>query len=221
MKKGVKALSFALVGMLMLSGCGSKETSSNSEKGGTNKEYKVGISQFAPHPSLDAATQGFKQALKDKGLKVKFDEQNAQADINNTQSIAKNFVGEKEDLIFANATPSATAALNATKEIPIIFTSVTDPVGSGLVKSFDKPGGNITGTTDNHPDATKKTISFITDEVKAKKIGVIYNSGEENSRVQVKAVKKITDEKGAKLIEVSVSNTSEVKQAAETTKVGS
>lgn len=199
----------------MLSGCGSKETSSNSEKGGTNKEYKVGISQFAPHPSLDAATQGFKQALKDKGLKVKFDEQNAQADINNTQSIAKNFVGEKEDLIFANATPSATAALNATKEIPIIFTSVTDPVGSGLVKSFDKPGGNITGTTDNHPDATKKTISFITDEVKAKKIGVIYNSGEENSRVQVKAVKKITDEKGAKLIEVSVSNTSEVKQAAE------
>lgn len=215
MKKGVKALSFALVGMLMLSGCGSKETSSNSEKGGTNKEYKVGISQFAPHPSLDAATQGFKQALKDKGLKVKFDEQNAQADINNTQSIAKNFVGEKEDLIFANATPSATAALNATKEIPIIFTSVTDPVGSGLVKSFDKPGGNITGTTDNHPDATKKTISFITDEVKAKKIGVIYNSGEENSRVQVKAVKKITDEKGAKLIEVSVSNTSEVKQAAE------
>src|SRR5579875_326399 len=215
MKKGVKALSFALVGMLMLAGCGSKETSSNSEKGGTNKEYKVGISQFAPHPSLDAATQGFKQALKDKGLKVKFDEQNAQADINNTQSIAKNFVGEKEDLIFANATPSATAALNATKEIPIIFTSVTDPVGSGLVKSFDKPGGNITGTTDNHPDATKKTISFITDEVKAKKIGVIYNSGEENSRVQVKAVKKITDEKGAKLIEVSVSNTSEVKQAAE------
>jgi putative ABC transport system substrate-binding protein len=215
MKKGVKALSFALAGMLLLAGCGSKETSGSSQKGGADKEYTVGISQFAPHPSLDAATQGFKQALKDKGLKVKFDEQNAQADTNNTQTISKNFVGDKVDLIFANATPSATAALNATKEIPIVFTSVTDPVGAGLVKSFEHPGKNITGTTDNHPDATKKTISFITDEVKAKKIGVIYNSGEQNSVVQVKAVKKITEEKGASLVEVSVANTSEVKQAAE------
>jgi putative ABC transport system substrate-binding protein len=215
MKKGVKALTFALAGMLLLAGCGIKETSGSSQKGGADKEYTVGISQFAPHPSLDAATQGFKQALKDKGLKVKFDEQNAQADTNNTQTISKNFVGDKVDLIFANATPSATAALNATKEIPIVFTSVTDPVGAGLVKSFEHPGKNITGTTDNHPDATKKTISFITDEVKAKKIGVIYNSGEQNSVVQVKAVKKITEEKGASLVEVSVANTSEVKQAAE------
>ena len=69
MKKGVKALSFALAGMLLLAGCGSKETSGSSQKGGADKEYTVGISQFAPHPSLDAATQGFKQALKDKGLK--------------------------------------------------------------------------------------------------------------------------------------------------------
>ncbi|WP_413309577.1 ABC transporter substrate-binding protein [Bacillus sp. 1P10SD] len=215
MKKKVRAFSFALAGMLMLAGCGSKESSGEAGKGGAEKEFKIGITQFAPHPSLDAATEGFKKALKDKGIKAKFDEQNAQADMNNTQTIANNFVGDKVDLIFANATPSATAALNATKEIPIIFTSVTDPVGAGLVEAFDKPGKNITGTTDNHPDATKKTINFITEEVKAKKVGVIYNSGEQNSVVQVKEVKKLAEAKGAKLVEVSVSTTAEVKQAAE------
>lgn len=215
MKKKVRALSVALAGMLLLAGCGSKETAGDTEKGGKDKEFKVGISQFAPHPSLDAATEGFKKALKDKGIKVTFDEQNAQADMNNVQTIAKNFVGDKVDLIFANATPSATSALNATKEIPIIFTSVTDPVGAELVEAFDKPGKNITGTTDNHPEATKKTISFITDEVKAKNIGVIFNSGEQNSVVQVDEVKKIAGEKGAKLVEVSVATTAEVKQAAE------
>jgi len=215
MKRKVKAVSIALAGMLLLAGCGSKESSGSSEKTGSGKEFNVGITQFAPHPSLDAATEGFKKALKDKGLKVKFDEQNAQADMNNTQTIANNFVGDKVDLIFANATPSATAALNATKDIPIVFTSVTDPVGAGFVKSFDQPGKNITGTTDNHPDATKKTINFITEEVKAKNVGVIFNSGEQNSEVQVKEVKKLVEEKGAKLVEASVSNTSEVKQAAE------
>ncbi|MCM3767838.1 ABC transporter substrate-binding protein [Neobacillus niacini] len=215
MRRKLKGVSIALAGMLLLAGCGSKESSGGTENGGADKKFTVGISQFAPHPSLDAATEGFKKALEDKGLEVKFDEQNAQADMNNTQTIAKNFVGDKVDLIFANATPSATAALNATKDIPIIFTSVTDPVGAGLVEAFDKPGKNITGTTDNHPDATKKTINFITEEVKAKNIGVIYNSGEQNSEVQVKEVEKLAEGKGAKLVKVSVANTSEVKQAAE------
>ncbi|WP_026563727.1 ABC transporter substrate-binding protein [Bacillus sp. UNC41MFS5] len=215
MKKKGKVFSIALAGMMLLAGCGSKESAGGTEKGGEDKEFKVGITQFAPHPSLDAATEGFKKALKDKGIKVSYDEQNAQADMNNTQTIANNFVGDKVDLIFANATPSATAALNATKDIPIIFTSVTDPVGAGLVEAFDKPGKNITGTTDNHPEATKKTISFITDEVKAKNVGVIYNSGEQNSVVQVEEVEKIVKEKGAKLVKVSVSTTAEVKQASE------
>lgn len=215
MKKFAKMGSIMLAGALLLAGCGSKDTAGTSQKSGDAKQYQIGITQFAVHPSLDAATKGFKQALKDKGINAKFDEQNAQADMNNTQTIAKNFVGNKVDLIFANATPSAVAALNATKDIPIVFTSVTDPVGAELVKSFDKPGKNITGTTDNHPDATGKTIGFITNEVKAKNIGVIYNSGEQNSVVQVKQVKKLAEEKGAKLVEVSVSTSAEVKQAAE------
>jgi putative tryptophan/tyrosine transport system substrate-binding protein len=215
MKKNVRALSFALAGMLMLVGCGSKETTGGSEKEDGEKVFKIGITQFAEHPSLDAATEGFKQALKDKGIKAEYDEQNAQTDMNNNQTIADNFVGDKVDLIFANATPSAVSALNATKEIPIVFTSVTDPVGAELVEAFDKPGKNITGTTDNHPEGTAKTINFITEEVGAKEIGVIYNSGEQNSVVQVEEVKKLAEDKGAKLVEVSVSTSAEVKQAAE------
>jgi putative ABC transport system substrate-binding protein len=214
MKKFGWFLSLLLIGVLLLAGCSSKETAGKKEESG-KKEFKIGITQFAVHPSLDAATKGFKQALKDKGINATYDDQNAEADMNNTQTIANNFVGNKVDLIFANATPSAVSALNATKNIPIVFTSVTDPVGAGLVKSFDQPGNNITGTTDNHPDATGKTIGFITDEVKAKKIGVIYNSGEQNSVVQVKQVKDLVEKKGAKLVEVSISTSAEVKQAAE------
>ena len=75
MKKSVKSLSFVLAGMLLLAGCGSKETASSTKKDGAEKEFKVGITQFAVHPSLDAATEGFKKALQDKGIKVKYDEQ--------------------------------------------------------------------------------------------------------------------------------------------------
>lgn len=213
MKKYVRALSLALV--VMLVGCGSNEKTGGSEEKSGDKVFKVGITQFVTHDSLDNATKGFKQALKDEGIKVEYDEQNAQGDMPNTQTIATNFVGDKVDLIFANATPSAVSALNATKDIPIIFTSVTDPIGAELVEAFDKPGENITGTTDNHPEGTAKTINFITDEVGAKEIGVIYNSGEQNSIVQVEEVKKLAENKGAKLVEVSVSTSAEVKQAAE------
>ncbi|MCQ6280594.1 ABC transporter substrate-binding protein [Bacillus sp. EB600] len=215
MKKFSRIFAVAAASALLLAGCGSKDNAGTTKKSEGEKQYKIGITQFAVHPSLDAATKGFKQALKDKGINAKYDEQNAEADMNNTQTIAKNFVGNKVDLIFANATPSAVSALNATKEIPIVFTSVTDPIGAGLVKAFDKPGNNITGTTDNHPDATGKTINFITDQVKAKQVGIIYNSGEQNSVVQAKQVKQLLEKKNAKLIEVSVSTSAEVKQAAE------
>ncbi|MGM0852254.1 MAG: ABC transporter substrate-binding protein [Bacillota bacterium] len=205
-----------MLGMLVLAGCGS-DTSSGGEDG--EKQYVIGVTQIVEHPSLDAAFEGFKKALAENGLEegknVKFDVQIAQGDPTNSQTIAKNFVGDGVDLIFANSTPSAQHALNATKEIPIVFTSVTDPVGAELVKSFEEPGENITGTTDTHPEAISKTLSFITDEMKAKNIGVIYNSGEQNSVVQAEEVKKLAEEKGAKVVEASVSTSADVKQAAE------
>ncbi|MEH7223514.1 ABC transporter substrate-binding protein [Bacillus sp. JJ1566] len=220
MKGSSKIVGVVLAGFLALAGCGTSDnTSGDAGKSSEKEQVVVGITQYAPHTSLDAATEGFKKALEDQGFKegenLKIFLENAQGEQSNTATIAQKLVGDKVDLIFANATPSAMAALNATSEIPIIFTSVTDPVGAKLVEAFDKPGANITGTTDNHPDATKTTINFITQEMGAKKIGVIYNSGEQNSVVQVEQVKEFAEQDGAELVEVSVSTTAEVKQAAE------
>ncbi|AIE59277.1 ABC transporter substrate-binding protein [Bacillus methanolicus] len=218
MKRGLKAIAAAgLISTLILSACGKSESANGDgkDKGKNDKTFKVGVTQIVEHPSLDAAYQGFKKALKDKGLKVEYDVQIAQGDQNNNQTIANNFVSDGVDLIFANSTPSAQGALNATKEIPIVFTSVTDPVGAGLVKSMDKPGGNITGTTDTHPDAIPNTVKFITENFKGKNIGVIYNAGEQNSVSQIKIVKNALKKTNVKLVEATVSTSSEVKQAAE------
>lgn len=209
-----------LSGALLLSGCGSsEETNSSADNSGkdekTEKTYKIGLTQYAEHPSLDAATKGFKQALDDAGLKVEYDEQNAQADMNNANTIASNFVSAGVDLIFANATPNAQAALNATKDIPIIFTSVTDAVTAGLVEANDKPGDNITGTLDNHPDAIPNTIKFIDQYFDGKKVGTIYNAGEQNSVKQIELIKEAMEGTDLELVEATVSQTSEVKQSAE------
>lgn len=201
---------------MLLAGCGSNSTSTGDKE---EKQVVIGVTQIVEHPSLDAAFAGFKRALEENGYKegenVKFDVQIAQGEMSNSQTIAQNFVADEVDLIFANSTPSAQSALQATKDIPIVFTSVTDPVGAELVASFDKPGDNITGTSDTHPDALSSTVDFMTGEIGAKSIGVLYNAGEQNSVVQVEALKELVEAKGAKLVEASVSNSAEVKQAAE------
>ncbi|MGP1907020.1 ABC transporter substrate-binding protein [Metabacillus sp. JX24] len=204
-------MGIALSSMMIAAGCGSKETAGNSGE----KTYQVGVTQIVEHPSLDAALKGFQKALKDEGLKVDYDVQIAGGDQNNNQTIASNFVGDGVDLIFANSTPSALSALNATKDIPIVFTSVTDPIGAGLVESFEKPGANITGTTDTHPDAIPNTVKFIDENVDGNKIGMIYNSGEQNSAAQIDLVKKAAKGTDLEIVEASVSTSAEVKQAAE------
>lgn len=204
-----------LIGGLLLTGCSSKETDNAGDDKDSKKTYKVGVTQIVEHPSLDAAYDGFKKALEDAGLDVDFDVQIAQGDKNNNQSIANNFVGDDVDLIFANSTDSALGALNATRDIPIIFTSVTDPIGAGLVKSMDEPGANITGTTDTHPDAIPNTVKFMDEQFEGKNVGVIYNAGEQNSVAQIDLVKEAMKGTDLKLVEATVSTSAEVKQAAE------
>lgn len=223
MKKGWKiGAGLMLASFLALSGCGGSEGTSESSSGDSGsdagsgeKTYTIGVNQIVEHPSLDAALEGFKAALKEKGLEVEYDVQIAQGDQNNSQTIANNFVGDGVDLIFANSTPSAQSALNATTDIPIIFTSVTDPVGGGLVKSFEEPGANITGTTDTHPDAIPNTVKFIDENIDGTKVGMIYNSGEQNSVAQIDLVKKAMEGTDLEVVEASVSTSAEVKQAAE------
>ncbi|KMY54546.1 ABC transporter substrate-binding protein [Bacillus sp. FJAT-27231] len=218
MKKWIKGMAAAgIASAVLLAGCGGETEEKGQESSGGNKEktYKVGVTQIVEHPSLDNAYKGFQKALEDAGIKADYDVQIAQGDQNNNQTIANNFAGDKVDLIFANSTPSATGALNATKDIPIVFTSVTDPKAAGLVKDPQKPGGNITGTTDLHPEAIPKTIEFMAKEFDGKNVGVIYNAGEQNSVAQVEEVKKVMEKNGLKMVPVTVSTSSEVKQAAE------
>ncbi|WP_339170948.1 ABC transporter substrate-binding protein [Anoxybacillus sp. FSL W8-1294] len=212
--KWLKTCGALLLAGSVLAGC-SEEKTTKETSGEKEKTYKVGVTQIVEHPSLDAAFNGFKKALEDKGLKVEYDVQIAQGDMNNNQTIANNFVADGVDLIFANSTPSALGALNATKDIPIVFTSVTDPVGAKLVQSMEKPGGNVTGTTDTHPDAIPKTVQFIDQFVDGNRVGMIYNSGEQNSVAQVDAVKKAMEGTDLTIVPVSVSTSAEVKQAAE------
>lgn len=189
-----------------------------SQTASSNKVIKIGISQLVEHPALDSAREGFIEALKEAGYEdgknIKIDFQNAQNDITNAQTIARKFVDEKVDMILAIATPAAQAAANVTKDIPILITAVTDPVSAGLAESLEKPGGNVTGTTDMNPVAEQ--IKLIKDLVpNAKKVGILYNAGEINSKVQVDIAKQAAAEYGLTIVEATVSNSNEVSQATQ------
>lgn len=204
-----------LITAVTLVACGDSEEEVEADnEQGTEQTYTIGASQFVEHPSLDAAFEGFKQALADQGLEVEYDFQSAQADQTNALTIAQSFSSDQVDLIFANATPSALTALQATKDIPIVFTSVTDAVSAGLVTAMDSPGDNITGVVDMHPDAVKNTVQFIDQYFEGATVGMIYNTGEQNSVVQIESVKQAAEGTSLSVVERTVSTSAEVQQAA-------
>ncbi|MBP1930489.1 ABC transporter substrate-binding protein [Ammoniphilus resinae] len=182
------------------------------------KTITLGITQIVEHPALDSVRKGIVDALADKGFKdgenLNVDLQNAQGDMNNAISIAQKFTADQKDMIVAIATPTAQAAAKATKDIPIVFATVTDPVAAGLVEALDKPGDNITGTSDQLPmamqvDLIKKFIPGV------KKIGVIYSSSEVNSEVQVKDIEASAKERNIGVEKVGITKASEVQSGAE------
>lgn len=184
----------------------------------TEKVTRIGISQLVEHPALDSACEGFIEALKEAGYEdgknIRIDVQNAQGDVVNAQTIARKFADEKVDLILAIATPAAQAAANVTKDIPILITAVTDPVSAGLAQSLEKPGGNVTGTTDMNPVAEQ--LELVRDLVPgAKTVGILYNTGEINSKIQVDIAKEAAVELDLTIIEATVTNSSEVSQATQ------
>ncbi|GEN31582.1 putative ABC transport system substrate-binding protein [Cerasibacillus quisquiliarum] len=220
MRKRIIILCMLLMSLIMLGACGnSEDKAGGSSNGGSSKKgktFKIGATQIVEHPSLDQAYKGFQEALKDAGLDVEFDLQSAQGEQNNVKTIADNFVADNVDLIFANSTPSALGALQATDQIPIVFTSVSDPVGAGIVEAMDQPGDNITGVVDLHPEAIKETVQFIDKYFNGANVGLIYNAGEQNSVSQIDAVKEAAEGTSLTLTERTVANTAEVQQAAMT-----
>ena len=163
------------------------KTSDKKEDG--DKVYHIGIIQLVEHQALDAATEGFQKALKEKlGDKVEFDVQNAQGEETNCATIATKFVNSNVDLIMANATQAVISSATATSDIPIVGTSVTDYVTTGTVKSNDAPGGNVTGTSDLAPiDQQVELLQKLLPD--AKNVGILYCSAEANSQYQVDTVK--------------------------------
>lgn len=217
MKRGLQVLVIGIIILVVLAACGSSSNGDSSDGDG-GKTYKIGASQIVEHPSLDKAFEGFKAALEEAGLDVEYDYQSAQGDQNNLKPISDGFVADNVDLIFANSTPAALSALEATKDatdIPVLFTSVTDAVESGIVEAMDKPGENITGVVDLHPDAIQETVKFIDTYFPDASVGLIYNAGESNSVTQIEAVKAAGEGTSLTFEERTVGNSSEVQQAAQ------
>lgn len=216
MKKVLFSLGLVLMFALVLAGCGSGGT--GNSQGGTDEAIKLGIIQITEHPALDAARQGFLDVLAENGYKdgenLVVDYQNAQGDQSNLKTIARKFVNDKVDLVLAIATPSAIAMASETTEIPILITAVTDPVAAKLVESNEKPGTNVTGTTDMTPVREQlELLKKLYPEVK--KVGVIYNSSEINSEVQVDIAKEAAKDLGLEIVEATVTGSAEVQQIAQ------
>ena len=216
MKKKLLAsvLTFTLVAS-MLAGCGSKETASSDTE---SEVFKIGVNQLVTHAALDASYQGFVDALKEAGyedgVNIKIDYQNANGDQSTANTIATKLVNDNNDLILSIATPSAQACANATKDIPILVTAVTDPAGSGLVASNEAPGGNVSGTSDLNP--VEEQISLLTKLVPtAKNIAILYCSSESNSKIQVDLATAAAKAAGLTVQEASVSNSNEIQQVVQ------
>ena len=185
--KKVIAIVLAVMMLCAVTACGGESA---------DDTYTVGICQLVQHPALDAATQGFKDALTEAlGDKVKFEEGNASNDSANCATIVNGFVSGGVDLILANATPALQAAASATDSIPVLGTAVTE---YGVALSIDNfngtVGNNISGTSDLAPlDQQADMITELFPD--AKNVGILYCSGEPNSKYQAKVVKDCLEKK--------------------------
>lgn len=207
--------SFLALATMSVASASALASCSASDSSGDSSSYSIGITQIVTHTSLDAAREGFKAALEAAGLSVTYDEQNAQGDQATATSIASKFAAADLDLVLAIATPAAQAVAQAVTTIPVLFTAVTDPEAAELVATAEIPGANITGTTDMNPVAEQ--IGLIKKfSPEATSVGIIYSSGEVNSEVQVELAKTAAAAEGLTVKEATITNSSEVQQAAAT-----
>ncbi|WP_247934987.1 ABC transporter substrate-binding protein [Streptococcus mitis] len=181
--------------------------------------FRIGISQFITHQSLDATREGFVDELVKQGYvegeNIEIDLQNAQGEQRNLKTISQQ-LAESSDVVLAIATPSAQSLANTTQTTPVIFSAVTDPVSAKLVESREHPGGNVTGTSDQSSDAISTQINLIKKVLpKAKTIGILYTQSEPNSVVQKDEAKRLLEEKGFTVVEKTILDSNNVKAAAE------
>ena len=201
--KKIIAILLAVMMLCAVTACGGE--------GSEAETYTVGICQLVQHPALDAATQGFKDALTEAfGDKVTFEEGNAANDIPSCATICNGFVMSEVDLILANATPALQAAASATDSIPVLGTAVTE---YGVALSIDNFNGtvgtNISGTSDLAPlDQQADMVSELFPD--AKNVGILYCSGEPNSKYQAKVVRECLEKKGLTVKEYTFADSNDV-----------
>jgi putative ABC transport system substrate-binding protein len=203
----VFALLLAVALIFALAGCS-----------GSKSVKTIGIIQYVEHDALDAAREGFIQALADNGFvdgeNIDIDLQNAQADQSNLKTISQRFVNNKCDLILAIATPAAQAIASETTEIPILGTAITDYVSANLVDSNEAPGGNISGTTDMNPIAEQINLMLeLVPDVQT--VGILYTSSEDNSILQAEIVKETCEGLGLDVKEATVTSGNDVQQVTQ------
>ena len=204
----VAAIAAMLVGML--AGCGGSQQE--------EKTYKVGVVQLMQHGALDQSNQGMIDGLRDsgyeEGVNLEINQQNAQGDQSNLQTIAQQFLADEVDIILSISTPATQVMAAATDEIPIVGTAITSFELANLVNSDEEPGTNVTGTHDMSPVAEQ--IDLLLQVVPdAKVIGTIYTSSETNSQVQVDILKEVCAEKGLTVVERTISTVNDIQQAAQ------
>ncbi len=217
-----KVLCAMIAAALLLAGCGSTSKSSEgsslasaSAPATEKKLTKIGIIQLVEHPALDDANKGFIDGLKELGYidgeNITIDFNSAQGEAPNCVTIANKLVSTNTDLILAIATPAAQAAANATKDIPILVTAVTDPETARLVASNKAPGGNVTGTSDLSP--VKEQFQLIKEILpNVKTVGILYNTSEDNSLFQLELAKKEAAALGLTLVEGGATAANELPQ---------
>jgi putative ABC transport system substrate-binding protein len=198
----MKKIIFTLLALTLLASAASAQ-----------KTTKIGISKFVAHPALDAIEKGIQDELAAQGLKVTFDLQNANADVNTATQIATKFKADKDDIVVAIATPTAIAAANTIKDIPVIFSCITDPIGAGLTGTDNMGKGNVTGLSDKID--VLQHITLFKRVAGIKSLGYIYTSSEANSASSLADLEAACKKLGVKLVAQAISNSSEVKQATE------
>ncbi|GCF94598.1 ABC transporter ATP-binding protein [Enterococcus florum] len=220
MKKSLLA-GIGVLSLLALGACGNGGGGTNDSSGGAAADpdaKHVGVLQLVQHASLDGAYEGFKEGLAEGGYKegenLVIDYQNAQNNQDNLKSMSDKLVKDENDLLLGIATPSAQSLLNATTDIPIVVTAVTDLKEAKLVESDEAPGGNVTGTTDMVPidKQVDLLLSIVPD---AKKIGIMYNAGEANSKIQADLAEEALKKAGVEVSIKTANTTNDVQQVTE------
>nr|WP_314504158.1 ABC transporter substrate-binding protein [uncultured Lachnoanaerobaculum sp.] len=237
--KLIKKLGIIAIGAVLMAGCTPKDATTRSSTESTAAESlatesgkdeskaentdkdlkKIGVIQLVEHKSLDIIYNSFKDELKNLGYidgeNAKITFQNAQGDMSNITSIVQGFEGDKQDVVVGIATPVAQGAMSLTKSTPVVFSAVTDPIRAGILTDMNAPDKGMTGTSDAvQIDKIMDLALQISPDVK--KVGFIYNPGEDNSVTNLGLLENYVKEKNLELETVSISTSADLQTAAAT-----